>query len=132
MFFIFTRASVNVVQGNLYLLATLPDRQDPPTWRQERIRLKLQDTPANQRTARRRLPELEKQLAAGSFSWAFWVEDTSKVRPGGGVRHADRQAAGDVGVAPPAFHAAGDHAQRQQRQQPLPRPPAQRDRDSDR
>jgi integrase len=71
-------ASVNVLRGNLYLLAKLPDRGDPSRWRQQRIPMKLADTPANQRTARRRLAELERQLEQGSFSWAFWTDDDSK------------------------------------------------------
>ena len=71
-------ASVNVQRGNLYLLATLPDRNDPSQRRQQRIPLKLADTPTNQRTARKRLAELEKQLARGTFDWAFWVEQETK------------------------------------------------------
>jgi integrase len=40
--------------------------------------LKLADTPANQRTARKRLAELEKQLARGSFDWDYWVDTGAK------------------------------------------------------
>ena len=71
-------ASVNVARGNLYLLARLPDKKEPTYWRQQRIPLHLKDTPANQRTARRRLAELEKQLAVGTFEWDYWVETHSK------------------------------------------------------
>jgi integrase len=67
-------ASVNVLRGNLYLLARLPDKKEPSHWRQQRVPLKLADTPANQRTARKRLAELEKQLARGSFDWDYWVD----------------------------------------------------------
>jgi hypothetical protein len=71
-------ASVNVHRGNLYLLAKLPDKQSPSLWRQQRIPLKLPDTPANQRTARKRLAELERQLDRGTFAWDFWVDTAGK------------------------------------------------------
>ena len=71
-------ASVNVLRGNLYLLARLPDKKEPSYWRQQRIPLKLVDTPADQRTARKRLAELEKQLARGTFTWDYWIETATK------------------------------------------------------
>lgn len=71
-------ASVNVLRGNLYLLAKLPDKNDPATWRRQRIPLKLADTPTNQRTARKRLTELEKQLDRGTFEWSYWTESETK------------------------------------------------------
>lgn len=67
-------ASINILRGNLYLLAKLPDRNDSSYWRPQRIPLKLSDTPTNQRTARKRLAELEKQLARGTFEWSYWIE----------------------------------------------------------
>ncbi len=43
--------------------------------RTPRLALYLDDTLANQHTARRRLTELEKQLAAGTFAWPFWLPE---------------------------------------------------------
>lgn len=67
-------ASINVQRGRLYLLATVP-RRDGRGRAQQRIPLYLDDQPANQITARRRLRELERQLAAGSFCWADWLAE---------------------------------------------------------
>lgn len=79
-------ASINVQRGRLYLLATLPPRPtkacaalDGP-WRQQRISLRLDLTPANMKVAQRRLAELEKQLAAGTFSWSYWTGDDAQPR----------------------------------------------------
>ena len=65
-------ASVNVHRGRLYLLAKVPNRDGTPGLRQQRIALKLDDTPINRRTAAKQLQTLERQLAAGTFEWAYW------------------------------------------------------------
>lgn len=71
-------ASINILRNRLYLLAKLPPKDGSPGLKQYRIPLYLDDTPINQRTARKRLAELEKQLAAGTFAWSYWQrEDTS-------------------------------------------------------
>ena len=72
-------ASISVQRERLYLLATLPPRPtaaDPAPqgpWRQQRIALRLDRTPANLKVAQRRLAELEKQLASETFDWGFWI-----------------------------------------------------------
>lgn len=68
-------ASINSHRGRLYLLAKVPRRDGQPGLQQTRIALKLDDTPTNQRTAQKLLQTLEKQLAAGSFDWAYWSDD---------------------------------------------------------
>lgn len=65
-------ASVNVLRGRLYLLASVPSRDGSPGNKRVRIPLRLDDTPVNQRTARKQLQVLERQLANGTFSWAHW------------------------------------------------------------
>lgn len=67
-------ASVNSHRGRLYLLATLPRRDGTPGKAQARIPLGLADTAPNRRAAERRRQELERQLQAGTFSWANWSE----------------------------------------------------------
>lgn len=70
-------ASVNVARGRLYLLAKVPRRDGAPGLQQTRIALKMDDTPTNQRTAQKLLQTLEKQLAAGTFEWAYWIDDAA-------------------------------------------------------
>jgi integrase len=67
-------ASVNVLRSRLYLLARLPRRDGTPGLAQQRIALRLDDTPVNRRVAAKQLQLLERQLAAGSFDWADWQE----------------------------------------------------------
>lgn len=78
-------ASINVLRGRLYLLAKLPPRggQDCPDashWKQQRLALRLDDTPANRKVAQRRLTELERQLGRGEFDWGFWEEEKGGMR----------------------------------------------------
>lgn len=68
-------ASVNVLRGRLYLLAKLPHRDGTPGSKQTRIPLRLDDTPVNQRTARKQLKTLEQQMADGTFSWSYWSDE---------------------------------------------------------
>lgn len=68
-------ASVNIARNRLYLLAKLPPKSGEGPWKQQRIPLKLDDTPINQKVAAKKLAELEKQLARGTFEWSFWLED---------------------------------------------------------
>jgi len=67
-------ASINVQRGRLYLLARVPRRDGQPGLKQQRIALRLDDTPVNRRTAAKQLQTLERQLAGGSFSWAYWLD----------------------------------------------------------
>ena len=65
-------ASVNVHRSRLYLLANLPLKDGSPGLKRQRIPLYLDDTPINQRLARKQLRVLEKQLEGGSFDWSYW------------------------------------------------------------
>jgi integrase len=67
-------ASINVQRGRLYLLARVPRRDGQPGLQQQRIALRLDDTPVNRRAAAKQLQTLERQLADGSFSWAYWLD----------------------------------------------------------
>jgi integrase len=67
-------ASVTCQRGRLYLLASLPWRDGSPGLRQTRIALKMDDTPINRRAAAKQLATLERQLAAGTFEWAYWLD----------------------------------------------------------
>jgi len=67
-------ASINVQRGRLYLLARVPRRDGQPGLQQQRIALRLDDTPVNRRAAAKQLATLERQLADGSFSWAYWLD----------------------------------------------------------
>lgn len=69
-----TMASINVHRGRLYLLAKVPRRDGQPGLRQQRIALRLDDTPINRRTAARQLQTLEQQLERGTFDWAYWLD----------------------------------------------------------
>lgn len=73
-------ASINVLRKRLYLLANLPLKDGSPGRKQQRITLCLDDTPTNQRTARKRLAELEKQLAAGTFDWLYWQPEDAQTK----------------------------------------------------
>jgi integrase len=68
-------ASVNVHRGRLYLLAKVPCRDGTPGLKQQRIALRMDDTPVNRRAAAKQLQTLERQLADGSFSWAYWLDE---------------------------------------------------------
>ena len=70
--FVSAMASINVQRNRLYLLARLPLKDGSPGRKAQRIALYLDDTPANQRTARKRLAVLEKQLANATFEWSYW------------------------------------------------------------
>jgi integrase len=67
-------ASVNVHRGRLYLLAKVPRRDGSPGLQQCRIALRMDDTPVNRRTAAKQLQTLERQLATGTFEWAYWTD----------------------------------------------------------
>ena len=69
-----TMASINVHRGRLYLLAKVPRRDGQPGLRQQRIALRLDDTPVNRRTAARQLQTLEQQLERGTFDWGYWLD----------------------------------------------------------
>lgn len=68
-------ASVNVFRGRLYLLATLPQRDGSPGLKQQRIALRLDDTPVNRRIATKQLKTLEHQLGRGEFDWGLWHDN---------------------------------------------------------
>jgi len=68
-------ASINVHRDRLYLLANLPLKDGSPGRKRQRLPLYLDDTPANQRTARKRLALLEKQLETDSFDWSYWLPE---------------------------------------------------------
>jgi len=68
-------ASINAQRGRLYLLAKLPRRNGGPGLQQTRISLKLDDTPINRRAAAKQLATLERQLVAGTFEWAYWLDE---------------------------------------------------------
>lgn len=70
-------ASVNALRNRLYLLASLPPKSGVGPWRQQRLPLKLDDTPLNRRTAAKQLIILERQLAKGTFEWSYWQDTTS-------------------------------------------------------
>jgi len=67
-------ASINVMRKRLYLLAKLPHRDGSPGLKQQRIALRLDDTPVNRRAAARQLATLEKQLTTGTFEWSYWLD----------------------------------------------------------
>ena len=67
-------ASVNIHRARLYLLAKMPRRDGQPGLKQQRIALRLDDTPVNRRVAAKQLQTLERQLADGSFNWAYWTD----------------------------------------------------------
>jgi integrase len=72
---VFAMASVVAQRNRLYLLASVPRRDGSPGLQQTRIALRLDDTPINRRTAAKQLVTLEKQLASGTFEWAYWVDE---------------------------------------------------------
>lgn len=72
-------ASINSYRGRLYLLGKLPRRDGQPGTAQIRLALRLDDTPVNRRTAEAQLKTLERQLADGSFSWAYWQDEDAGV-----------------------------------------------------
>jgi integrase len=67
-------ASINAQRGRLYLLANLPRRDGRPGLAQQRIALRLDDTPVNRRVAAKQLATLERQLATDTFEWAYWTD----------------------------------------------------------
>lgn len=67
-------ASISAQRQRLYLLASVPRRDGAPGLQQTRIALKLDDTPVNRRAATKQLATLERQLAAGTFEWAYWLD----------------------------------------------------------
>ena len=69
-------ASVVAQRGRLYLLAKVPRRNGSPGVAQTRIALRLDDTPVNRRLAEKQLATLQKQLAAGTFDWGYWQEES--------------------------------------------------------
>jgi integrase len=69
-------ASITAQRGRLYLLAKVPRRDGSPGGQQTRIALRLDDTPANRRHAAKQLATLEKQIAAGTFEWSYWQEES--------------------------------------------------------
>ena len=72
-------ASISAQRGRLYLLATVPRRDGAPGLQQTRIALKLDDTPVNRRVAAKQLATLEKQLAAGTFDWGYWLDELTGI-----------------------------------------------------
>ena len=70
-------ASINALRGRLYLLARVPRRDGRPGLAQQRIALRLDDTPVNRRVAAKQLQTLERQLEAGTFEWAYWNDETA-------------------------------------------------------
>jgi integrase len=72
-------ASINALRGRLYLLAKVPRRDGAPGIQQARIALKLDDTPVNRRAAAKQLATLEKQLATGTFSWPYWMDQSEGI-----------------------------------------------------
>ena len=68
-------ASLNVLNGRLYLLARVPRRDGSPGLKQTRIALRMDDSPINRRTAAKQLRTLEQQLESGTFDWAYWLDD---------------------------------------------------------
>lgn len=67
-------ASINVQRGRLYLLARVPRRDGSPGLAQQRIALRLDDTPVNRRVAAKQLQTLERQLATDTFEWGYWTD----------------------------------------------------------
>ena len=67
-------ASISTQRQRLYLLASVPRRDGAPGLQQTRIALKLDDTPVNRRAAAKQLQTLERQLAACTFEWAYWLD----------------------------------------------------------
>lgn len=72
-------ASISAQRGRLYLLASVPRRDGSPGLQQSRIALKLDDTPVNRRAAAKQLTTLHRQLAAGTFDWAYWTDEREGV-----------------------------------------------------
>ena len=69
-------ASINIHRNRLYLLANLPLRDGSSGNKQQRIALKLDNTPLNYRTAKAQLKILENQLTKGTFEWSFWEQQS--------------------------------------------------------
>lgn len=67
-------ASLNILNGRLYLLARAPRRDGSPGLAQTRIALRMDDTPVNRRAAAKQLKTLERQLETGTFDWAYWLD----------------------------------------------------------
>ena len=67
-------ASITAQRQRLYLLASVPRRDGSPGLQQTRIALRMDDTPVNRRAAAKQLATLEKQLAAGTFEWPYWLD----------------------------------------------------------
>ena len=67
-------ASINVQRGRLYLLARVPRRDGSPGLAQQRIALRLDDTPVNRRVAAKQLQTLQRQLATDTFEWGYWTD----------------------------------------------------------
>lgn len=66
--------SINVQRGRLYLLARLPYRDGRPGLTQQRLALRLDDTPVNRRMAAKQLETLRRQLDTGTFEWSYWLD----------------------------------------------------------
>ena len=71
-------ASLNVLRGRLYLLANAPRRDGQPGLKQQRIALRMDDTPVNRRTAAKQLKTLERQLESGTFEWSYWLDQEDR------------------------------------------------------
>jgi len=65
-------ASIVAQKGRLYLLARLPIKDGSPGTKQYKIALQLPDEPRQRKLAEKRLAQLEKEIAAGSFAWDNW------------------------------------------------------------
>lgn len=72
--------SINSFRGRLYLLGRFPHKDGSPGRKQGRIALRLDDTSANQRIAKRLLKTLEKQLNDQSFCWVDWAVESRTYR----------------------------------------------------
>jgi integrase len=70
-------ASINSQRNRLYLLANLPRRDGAPGLQQTRISLRMDDTPINRRAAAKQLQTLEQQIKAGTFEWAYWLDEAA-------------------------------------------------------
>lgn len=75
------KASLEVVNGRLFLAALLPLKDDAgaggPRRRRQRIALGLDDTPRHRRTAQRQQQQLQRSLDQGAFCWSDWQRDSA-------------------------------------------------------
>ncbi len=73
---------VNVHKGRLTLLGTLPAKDGSGNMRQQRIALRMSDTPANRAKAEKVLKKAIAELNSGKWDWSNWQFRTVQTNKG--------------------------------------------------